>query len=138
MEQGGVSVTYKGLCKLKTKTITGTVEGTDATGRVVYAGPCTDNEFNGENVTFFSELGMYTGSMRMGVMNGCGRLECANGNVYEGDWSNDVKQGRGTMRYVDGQSFKGTWKNGQWEDGTLLSADGSSKRVLGGTILSAE
>ncbi len=58
----------------------------------------------------------YTGSFKDGVPHGKGRVEFANGDVYDGEWDNDRMQGAGTYVFGSnspsaGDRYVGEWRN---------------------------
>ncbi len=44
-----------------------------------------------------------------GEKHGTGRIEYANGDVYEGEWRFDVPEGAGTITYKKGGRYEGQW-----------------------------
>jgi hypothetical protein len=94
--------------------------------------------------------GTYTGSLRMGVQHGWGKMIWDDGSHYEGDWDNGLCHGEGTYTWADGNVYTGsfvygflqgkgalTWANGDnytgsWEkdemhgEGTFTWADGDT------------
>jgi len=44
---------------------------------------------------------------------GKGKLNCANGSMYEGRWVDDKMHGKGTMKYASGSVYEGGWTDGK-------------------------
>lgn len=57
-------------------------------------------------------VGKYTGQWRDGKLQGVGKLEYENGEVYDGWWMKGQKMGIGKL-IQDQQIYYGYWKNGQ-------------------------
>lgn len=75
-------------------------------------------------------VGSYTGKWRRNEPTGAGRMEYANGDVYEGTWKNGQRNGQGIMTYTNGAYANGAEYDGEWlndrrsGEGTLTYDDG--------------
>ena len=49
---------------------------------------------------------------REGVPHGQGRMELANGDLYDGEWAAGEMSGRGKHRWASGAVYEGDWLNG--------------------------
>ena len=45
------------------------------------------------------------------IIDGKGRMEYTNGDVYDGNWKDGVKNGLGIMRYANGDVYLGNWND---------------------------
>jgi len=48
---------------------------------------------------------------------------------YVGDWLNDLKDGKGIFTWADETKFTGDWTKGESRSGTLISKDGTQKKI---------
>ena len=79
---------------------------------------------------------------------GFGKMQFAEGNVYEGNWQDDEMEGIGTYTFAsDGASWEGPWRDGQrggvgtWRfpDGLVVGrAEGPDENDLWGTVAPAK
>ena len=66
-----------------------------------YQGEFEDDERHGHGTCVFADGGKYTGAWRTGTIEGKGRYEHANGDVFEGEFSNR-RRVRGRLQLADG------------------------------------
>lgn len=68
---------------------------------------------------------VYEGTLLRGKRQGRGTLQWANGQRYEGDWQDDKPTGRGQLRFPNGNQFDGPLINGVPEgEGLMVYASG--------------
>lgn len=68
---------------------------------------------------------VYEGALLRGKRQGQGTLQWANGQRYQGEWQDDRPTGRGQLRFANGNQFDGTVINGVPEgEGEMLFASG--------------
>ena len=95
-----------------------------------------DNDYHGFGISRFKNGDSYFGEFKNSLINGYGRFELSNENLYEGLWIKDIqydigfeqwtdksfyfgiydqgsKSGIGTFNWIDGSSYKGEWKDNQ-------------------------
>ncbi len=57
---------------------------------------------------------VYTGEKNeKGEKDGTGKMEYANGDVYEGQWKNNLRNGKGKITFVNKSTYDGTWSKDQ-------------------------
>eukprot|EP00980_Cylindrotheca_fusiformis_P011790 scaffold2816_cov121-Cylindrotheca_fusiformis.AAC.6 len=66
----------------------------------------------------------YEGDWNMGHWHGFGVIRNAQGDFYRGKVVNDLREGRGRLEYADGRVFEGTFKADDAVQGTLTFPDG--------------
>lgn len=79
---------------------------------------------------------------------GFGKMQFAEGNVYEGNWQDDEMEGIGTYTFAsDGASWEGPWRDGQrggvgtwrYPDGLAIGhSEGPDENDLWGTVAPAK
>jgi hypothetical protein len=67
----------------------------------------------------------YEGDWVFGHWHGVGRIQNANGDVYEGQVQNDLREGKGKLFYADGRIFDGKFQEDDPVYGTLSFPDGA-------------
>lgn len=67
----------------------------------------------------------YEGDWNMGHWHGYGVIRNAYGDYYKGQVVNDLREGRGRLEYADGRVFEGTFKADEAIKGTLTFPDGA-------------
>jgi hypothetical protein len=67
----------------------------------------------------------YEGDWVFGHWHGIGRIQNANGDVYEGQVQNDLREGKGKLVYADGRIFDGEFQQDDPLHGTLSFPDGA-------------
>ena len=114
-----------------------------------YVGPCNSNlNAHGTGTMTLPDGTKYVGEFNDGVKSGLGKLEYANGTVYEGDFLGEAPHGRGVittaegryegqldagskhglgkMTFADGRGYEGNFNNDRIDGaGTLTKADGT-------------
>lgn len=84
------------------------------------------------NLTYNEGELVYVGDVKHHRMDGYGRLEYANGDVYEGEFVRGVFNGQGTFTSSTGWTYEGEFKNGQADgEGKLIAKD---KQIYQGTF----
>jgi hypothetical protein len=57
---------------------------------------------------------VYTGEKNeKGEIHGTGKMEYANGDVYEGQWKNNMRNGKGKITFIDKSTYDGIWTKDQ-------------------------
>lgn len=69
--------------------------------------------FRGIGVTVFDSTSgnKYIGDIKANKIEGLGRMEYSNGDIYKGSWQNGMRCGKGEIRYANRDVYKGFWKN---------------------------
>jgi uncharacterized caspase-like protein len=58
-------------------------------------------------------IGNFSTDKETGAVSGSGRVELANGDIFEGDIRQGLKQGKGSFTWKNGQHYAGDWLNDQ-------------------------
>ena len=81
-----------------------------------YNGEWKANKFHGYGVLLYrtfhqppSTRAHYTGSFKMGKMDGQGHRAGPGGDSYRGDWKEDKRHGAGRQIWADGSEYNGEW-----------------------------
>lgn len=90
------------------------------------ASTCTvGNCLNGEGKSETHDGQIYTGTFQNGFPHGKGSLQTTDGNVYTGDFYFDFQHGIGTIKYYEGSTYSGGWFYGNRSGiGTLTLSGG--------------
>ncbi len=76
--------------------------------------------------TVYIDDGVYTGEVRDGVPNGCGKQIWKNGDIYQGVFQNNEFHGWGTYTWRDGERYEGEWKQSMKHGyGVMIYRNGS-------------
>ncbi|KAL3912589.1 MAG: hypothetical protein SGILL_006822 [Bacillariaceae sp.] len=67
----------------------------------------------------------YEGDWHMGHWHGKGVFRNQDGDVYEGHMVNDLKEGTGKLQYADGRVFQGRFDDDEAVEGTIKFPDGA-------------
>ncbi len=89
-----------------------------------------DEKFTGKTTKEMA-TGTYSGELMEGVINGYGKMNFTNGDVYEGNWKNGKKHGYGKLTWASGDVYEGNWnedsQNGKgkycWSNGDVYDGD---------------
>lgn len=84
-------------------------EGTYSINGREVKGVWLENECTGKG-TCTTKEGSYEGKFKRGFFDGEGKMEYANGNIYEGDFIRGRRQGYGIMTFKkNGNTYEGSW-----------------------------
>ena len=97
-----------------------------------YQGEFEDDERHGHGTCVFADGGKYTGAWRTGTIEGKGRYEHANGDVFEGEFSNR-RRVRGRLQLADG----GDEYDGEF-DGELPHGEGKRTYAATGAVYAGQ
>lgn len=75
--------------------------------------PWTSTLFKGRQGKIeYANGDVYEGELRDGQPHGWGVLRSPDAK-HEGEWKNGKKHGKGVLKFADGDAFEGDWKEGQ-------------------------
>ncbi|CAH8616450.1 unnamed protein product [Heterobilharzia americana] len=73
-----------------------------------YEGNFIDGEISGRGRRYYAlSKNEYIGQFMLGERHGYGRMNYADGSIYEGDWSHNLQQGQGKYIGADGSKYTG-------------------------------
>ncbi|KAJ6253133.1 hypothetical protein M0813_13469 [Anaeramoeba flamelloides] len=99
-----------------------------------YSGEFQNNEINGNGKWQYPNGDVYLGEFKDAQRHGFGILKCMDHSFYFGNWLNNLKNGNGKQIYSNGDKFNGKWENnlrvvGKFESNNLVY-DGEFKYNL--------